>query len=547
MGQCKICGAETEDGKDICDSCQQDLNQVDVDMDNLGDLDINLEDFELPELSGELMETELEFELDDPNNNLENPDIFVHDMVTDSPSLEEILPEPTVEDAADIPEEPVMTASMEEEQMADIPDLPDDLGDLLSSVGQESAEEAVDLSGLLPEAEIADIGLDLSGEEVAVSDEDKSFVDDILGSIDAGGESEPADTAANVDDILGSLDAGEISGATDNTVNDVLEDSLGGMADDILNLFPGDGAATDAAMGTGMSDLGVEPNLDILGAVPDAEEIAELAKPKEKISIWKRLFGNIKDEKWEKQKEKEANEEAAKLAKLEEQKAKEAEAAKEEEESEGEPKIDPKEAKKAEKLAKKEEKARLKEEKKAEKQRLKELAELEDADEGRINRAGAAIVFVFLGVVAAFIIIGTNVFSYNGSISRASAYFAEDQYSAAYDEISGLDVKAKDQELYEQIRTVMFVNKELNSYQNYTGIRMYPEALDSLIKGLEKYDKHIDDAKDMDVSEDLDKVRGRIISELENEYGLSEKEAYKLLNITDREAYSEKVIEIANQ
>ena len=93
----------------------------------------------------------------------------------------------------------------------------------------------------------------------------------------------------------------------------------------------------------------------------------------------------------------------------------------------------------------------------------------------------------------------------------------------------------------------MFVNKELNSYQNYTGIRMYPEALDSLIKGLEKYDKHIDDAKDMDVSEDLDKVRGRIISELENEYGLSEKEAYKLLNITDREAYSEKVIEIANQ
>lgn len=537
MGQCKICGAEVEEGKDICASCQQDLERIDID---IGDMDINLEDFELPELSGELMESDLEFELDDPNNNLENPDIFVHDMVAENPLLEEVLPETVLaEEKVDMPEK----TDVDKEAIADIPDLTGDLGELLSTTGDNSSEEVMDLSGLLPESDILDIGLDLNDGAASVSNEDKSLMDDVLGAMDSGGVTETMDAMANVDDILGGIDVGD----TTNTTTNAVDDLLGGMSDDILNLFPDNGETENVAMEAEMPDLSLEDNLDILGAVPDAEEIAELAKPKEKISIWKHLFGNIKDEKWEKQKEREANEEAAKLAKIEEQKAKEAEVAKEEEGSEDEPKIDPKEAKKAEKLAKKEEKARRKEEKKAEKQRLKELAELEDADEGRINRLGAAIVFVFLGVVAVFVIIGTSVFNYNGSINRASVYFKEDQYSAAYDEISGLDVKPKDQELYEQIRTVMFVNKELNSYQNYTGIRMYPEALDSLIKGLEKYDKHIDDAKDMDVSEDLDKVRGRIISELKNEYGLSEKEAYKLLNTSNREAYSKKVIEIANQ
>ena len=126
MGQCKICGTEIEEGKEMCDSCQQDLEQVDIDMDNIGDIDINLEEFELPELSGELMESDLEFELDDPNNNLENPDIFVHDMLTDTPSLEELLPYKTLdEEQIGIPEEPVVAESVAQEPMTDLPDLPD--------------------------------------------------------------------------------------------------------------------------------------------------------------------------------------------------------------------------------------------------------------------------------------------------------------------------------------------------------------------------------------------------------------------------------------
>ena len=91
MGQCKICGKETLDDQDICEACQNDLEQVDAD----GiDLDFDLEDFDLPELSGDLLETDLEFELEDENNNLENPNIVVREKEPDtiaSDSMEEIL------------------------------------------------------------------------------------------------------------------------------------------------------------------------------------------------------------------------------------------------------------------------------------------------------------------------------------------------------------------------------------------------------------------------------------------------------------------------
>ena len=97
MGQCKICGKETLDDQDICEACQNDLEQVDVD----GiDLDFDLEEFDLPELSGDLLETDLEFELEDENNNLENPNIVVREKEPDTIVLDSMdeIPGPAMEE-----------------------------------------------------------------------------------------------------------------------------------------------------------------------------------------------------------------------------------------------------------------------------------------------------------------------------------------------------------------------------------------------------------------------------------------------------------------
>ena len=519
MGQCKICGKETLDDQDICEACQDDLEQIEVDG---VDLDFDLEDFDLPELSGDLLETDLEFELEDENNNLENPNIVVREKEADIDASVEVpdveLPDldvsaevpdidlPDLDSSVEVPDVELPDLEVAEEPL-DMPDLhgATDLGGDMDTqldgiLSEESLSDGMDLSGLLPENLMAEVNSEEGpGEELT------QLLD------------EPMQAASDAaDDLLGGLDLG-----------------FGDPGD-------GFGISMDASY-----------DLTVLDELPDAEELAEESEPKQKISIWKRLFGNIKDEKWEKQKRKEAKEEAARLAKEEAEKERKAEEAKEasgEEGAEGAAQeVDPKEAKKAAKLAKKEEKAKRKAEKKAAKEQLKELAEEEDGDEGRINRVGAAIVFVFLGAIAAVIIVGTNRFSYKSSVSKAEKYFKEDEYTEAYSQLAGLALKADDEELYEKVRTVMYVGKELNSYRNYTNIRMYAEALHSLLKGLEKYDAHVNEAIELEVADDYDKLRNKILSEMEKEYDLSEKEAYKLIKMVDQEAYSEKVIAIANK
>lgn len=549
MGQCKICGKEIAEGQDICESCQKDMDQVQVDVSDLDDLnldDIELDDYDLPELSGDLLETNLEFDLEDASNNLENPDIVVREKETAESEQTEEVPLTDMVDMAEIASEEIPSVP-DTEEISPIPDIEEIDNDIPSTMDEMSADSDIpdmDLDGLLDGTD--EIRQETAEEQPAVEESALDGIDALLDSNDAG-EMDLSDLLSDTAAPAAGDKTEELPDTpteeTDSTMDALGLGDLGldldlGMDVSDMSLDLGD--AMDAGSGALDSDIAMMEDL------PDAEVMAEMAEPKEKVSIWKRLFGNVKDEKWEKQKEKEAQEEQARLAKEEERKAKEKEAESEAENAEEGEKLDPKEAKKAAKLAKKEEKARKKAEKKAQKEQQKELID-EDEEEGRINRAGAVIVFVFLGMVATFIIVGTNVFSYKNSISRAKNYFKEDQYSQAYGELNGLHIKKKDEKLYEQVRTVMYVDKELNSYRNYTNIRMYPEALDSLLKGLEKYDYYIDRAREAEVTEDYDKLKNKILSELKKEYNMTEKNAYDLLNNQDQYDYSQKVIKIANE
>lgn len=546
MGQCKICGKEIEDGQDLCEQCQEDMEQVDIsglDELNLDDLNldnINIDEIDLPELSEDTRETNLEFNLEDADNDLENPSIVVRDKDAKENTTEKQEELPIV-DTMETVEENENTDSI-----LDIPDVPDPLEAEVS----EAADVGVETDSIMDVPEMAedvmpdlDSLLDLSEETTMDSSEEQAATNTAVME-----EALPESNEEGLDltDLLGEETTTE--GIADSNTQETEEttDALG-LGDLGLDLGIGDVANLSLDLGDDSESLPLnDTNADIamMEDLPDAEVMAEVAEPKKKVSIWKRLFGNVKDEKWEKKKEEEAKKEELRLAR-EEEKKKAAEMEKTEEGEETE-KIDPKQAKKAAKLAKKEEKAKRKAEKKAQREQQKELID-EDEEEGRINRVGAVLVFAVLGIAAVFVIAGTNVFSYKSSIKRASGFFKEDQYAKAYDELNGLTIKKKDENLYKQVRTVMYVNKELDSYHNYTKLRMYPEALDSLLKGLEKYDYYLESAREVDVTEDYDKVKNQILLTLKKEYNMTEKKAYALLDNKDQGDYSKKVIKIANE
>jgi AAA ATPase containing von Willebrand factor type A (vWA) domain len=186
--------------------------------------------------------------------------------------------------------------------------------------------------------------------------------------------------------------------------------------------------------------------------------------------------------------------------------------------------------------------------KKKEKKNTKEIIQVIDEideDETRINRLGASIVFIFFGLLAILLIVGTNTVSYTLSIQHATSYFDKKKYTQAYYEVYGMEIKDEDIEIYEKIKTVMFVNKQLNSYNNYTALNEYPQALDSLLKGLKRYDKYIELATMLGIQTDMDYVREQILAELKREFKLSEKEALKMTKIANMKDYSMKVYDIA--
>lgn len=263
--------------------------------------------------------------------------------------------------------------------------------------------------------------------------------------------------------------------------------------------------------------------------------------------IFQKLFANVPLTEEEiaaiptpEQEEAAKKEKEAEAAKKKEDKKAAAEADKKKKAEEAKKKAADNKAKKAAKDAAK--KAAKKE---AELKRLR--AEALEQPEGKINKAGATIILLFFVVAAAVVIIGTNIFSYDISIADATHKFGNHKYTEAYEGIRGLDIKEKDMLIHDKIYTVMFVNKQLNSYNNFFAMGDYSSALDSLIKGLSRYDKYIALARQLGIHTDLDYVRKQIMAELQSVYGVDEREALELMDMTDRQDYSERIYAIVSK
>lgn len=289
-----------------------------------------------------------------------------------------------------------------------------------------------------------------------------------------------------------------------------------------------------------------------IGTAPQVT--AQDEKPKKK-NIFQRLFGNIREdltpeeieerkrialEKFEEDEQRAADEAAkAKLNKEEKAKRKEEEAELKKQEQEQLAR------KKREAKLEKEEQKRIQRDKKEQARRAL-LAEIE-ANEGKINKFGASIIFVMFAVVLCFIVLGTGYYNYKLSIEKAQFDFDLQRYDDAYNDVYGLDIKEEDMELYDKIMTVQYVNIQLLSYMRYNSLDMDAEALDSLIKGLRRYEKFIQYGAEIGVVKDLDYLKKQILQQLDEVFGVDEATAYAMLELENQGEYSVQIYEIVSQ
>lgn len=264
---------------------------------------------------------------------------------------------------------------------------------------------------------------------------------------------------------------------------------------------------------------------DVDSILDDIEEEEVPKAEKKKKGLMEILFG-------EPDEEDELSEEelAAIEAKKEAKKAKK-QAAKDAKKEKAEAAKSEKAFKDGQKKKENEEKKRFKAEKKA-KKKAEEKANAEP--EKPLNRPMVVFVFsLFLGGTALFYLASNN-FNYVLAIENATEYFSNQKYHNAYDEIKGVDVRDKDQELKDRIYTVMYVERLYESYQNNMELGRQEKALDSLLRGVDKYYEHYDEAVELGISSDLDYSFNQIRTILETEYGITVEQA---LAINDLENY----------
>lgn len=213
-------------------------------------------------------------------------------------------------------------------------------------------------------------------------------------------------------------------------------------------------------------------------------------------------------------------------------------------------KLEEKKAKKQKLLTEKKSKEKEKEQVRQDKKRQKEeayAAEVEaEKGEKKVSTPTVIIVFALFAVFGVFVVLGTNNFSYSQVIKKAANYFERQRYRLAYDEVSGVDVKEKDQDLKDRIYTVMYVERLYESYQNNMELGRPDKALDALLRGIEKYDEHYNEAVELDIVKDIDSCREKILNALWNTYGITEDTAYQILAM-DGKKYSKTLLDLSTK
>lgn len=228
---------------------------------------------------------------------------------------------------------------------------------------------------------------------------------------------------------------------------------------------------------------------------------------------------------------------------LQQFKAKNAEEERLEEEAEErdiEEKKKQKEEKKAELAAKKEEakkekEAKPKKEKKPKPKKEKVKKEKKPKPEpkpGDILKIKPKSLLMFILLIAGICVLITvfnSVLTSSGASSRARAYYESGNYNKAYQELVGQNINKADKSIYEKSSVVMYVQRQYESFTNYLELNMYTEAINALVKGLDRYDTYYRQAQELGITEKLDEQKKNIYDAFLSSFNISQADADKLL------------------
>lgn len=209
-----------------------------------------------------------------------------------------------------------------------------------------------------------------------------------------------------------------------------------------------------------------------------------------------------------------------------------------------------KEKKKKEKKEKKEKKPKEKKTKEKKPKKEKPNKQKKPKEPDQIIKIPVPFVVFCISIIVFLVVglkLGGNYKYYMERTDAALTYYLDKNFDAAYDELQGLELNENDVNFYNQVETIMFVQRHYTSYKSLYSLKKYDQALFTLLRGIKMYDKYKDIAREYNCYDDMTLVLGWITTALQEKYGLTESAARELNLITDRHEYAEKIYNLADE
>ncbi|MCM1136558.1 MAG: hypothetical protein NC400_13410 [Clostridium sp.] len=199
------------------------------------------------------------------------------------------------------------------------------------------------------------------------------------------------------------------------------------------------------------------------------------------------------------------------------------------------PKKDKKEKKKAAKKDKKKEKpAAKKKEKPAKQKKPKEKKPAPPAQKPVkiLNTKGLLAIIALCATLIASILILSMFLPQFAGRQEARMAFSDGNYKAVYELFYKKNLSSKEAEIYNKAKTVLRMERKLESYQNNMAMNRELEAVDALILGVKCY-QGMYEADTYGVRQEVAAIYQQICGILESNYGISEEEAISITKYDD--------------
>lgn len=432
------------------------------------------------------------------------------------------------------------------DDLSDTEDIP--LTDDLSDIEDIPATDDLFDSGDIPDTDDLFDSEDTPDTDDLFDSEDIPDADDLFDSGDIPATDDISDTDEDLDKLLKELEMSENEVADADKIADELSDNPG------VSEFADDNKV--------LNDIKDVTNSDDISQGKNISSQKEKKSSKEKKNFFSKLFGK-KDKEVQsseispddndsiiKMHEQEDESDAFDLSEfdefdslddIEDRSSGDTEKTAAEIKAEKEKK---KKEKKDEKKKLKKEKAEQKKKEKAEKKRLKAEKPKPPAEKIKIS-PGAVILSLSVIVIAIIgLVFGGKTFWYRSHINDASELLIKKKYVEAYDMFTGIKAKKDDEGLYNQLRTLMLIQREYDSYNASIKMKRPVEGLSSLVKGVKRYEENKDKAELYGVEKDAKTIYSNICDRLSTVYGITPEQADELNGMKDNKEYTRRLKEI---